>query len=58
MVADSEHVIVLRDQDTITDLKSRLTSARRVVLVGNGGIAMELVHALRGMDVRTTSDAI
>lgn len=52
MVADSEHVIVLRDQDSVTDFASRLQSARRVVLVGNGGIALELVHAMQGIEVR------
>ena len=51
MVADSEHVLVLRDQDTLADLRARLPDARRVVLVGNGGIALELVHALRGIEV-------
>lgn len=44
-------MIVLRDQDTIADLQARLTSARRVMIFGNGGIAMELVHALRGVEV-------
>lgn len=52
MVADSEHVLVLRDQDTVADLAVRLPLARRVVLIGNGGIALELAHALRGMEVR------
>ena len=48
---DNEHVIVLRDQDTIDHLQAQLPSARRVVLIGNGGIALELVQALQGKEV-------
>ncbi|KAK9800326.1 hypothetical protein WJX73_002466 [Symbiochloris irregularis] len=51
VVADSKHVLVLRDRDTVSDLQARLPSARRTVLIGNGGIALELAHAMRGMEV-------
>ena len=30
-------------------LRARLSTARRVVVLGNGGIALELVHALRAL---------
>lgn len=36
-------VIGLRDTDSIDALRRRLASARRIVIVGNGGIALELV---------------
>jgi hypothetical protein len=52
MLADSQHVLTLRDRDSVAELARRLPAARRVVLVGNGGIALELAHALRGVEVR------
>jgi hypothetical protein len=48
----SQHEMTLRDQDTVDVLSRRLRSARRIVIVGNGGIALELVHALKGIQVR------
>ena len=50
-VLDHHLVMVLRDQDTIEELKVRLKHARRVILVGNGGIAMELAYSLQGIEV-------
>ena len=44
-------MLLLRDRDTVTGLAARLRHARRVAIVGNGGIALELVHALRGVEV-------
>ncbi len=48
VVLESLHVLTLRDVDSVDALAARLVGARRVVLVGNGGIALELacVHAL------------
>jgi NAD(P)H-nitrite reductase large subunit len=46
-IIQHDHVIALRDQDSIQDMHKRLQAARRVMVVGNGGIALELVHALR-----------
>lgn len=45
------HVVVLRDQNTIEALAKRLAGIRRVVLVGNGGIALEVAHSLTGVEV-------
>ncbi|CAL5219619.1 g1491 [Coccomyxa viridis] len=50
-IADSPHVLVLRDRDTVDSLAQSLQHARRVAVVGNGGIAMELVFNLRGTEV-------
>ena len=47
----SPHVLVLRDQHTIQTLAKRLPGMQRVVLVGNGGIALEVAHALTGVEV-------
>ena len=51
VLAGSAHVLTLRDRDSLADLAVRLPGARRVVLVGNGGIALELAHALQGVEV-------
>jgi hypothetical protein len=44
-------VLTLRDTDSVAQLSARLRGARRVMVVGNGGIALELVGALRGVQV-------
>lgn len=47
----ANHVLTLRDTDSIAVLKSKVSSARRVLVVGAGGIAMEVVHEISGCDV-------
>ena len=42
MAAAAQHVLTLRDTDILCELLARLRHARRVLLVGNGGIALEL----------------
>lgn len=44
--------MTVRDTDSVDALRRRLATARRVLLVGNGGIAMELVGALCGGGLR------
>ncbi|KAK9845833.1 hypothetical protein WJX81_003814 [Elliptochloris bilobata] len=50
-LAEGPNVLVLRDCDSVASLAARLNTARQVALVGNGGIALELAHALRGVEV-------
>lgn len=38
-----QSVLTIRDTDSVATLNSRLASARRVLVVGNGGIALEFV---------------
>jgi hypothetical protein len=38
-----ESVLTIRDTDSVATLNSRLSTARRVMVVGNGGIALEFV---------------
>uniref|UniRef100_A0AC35GH75 FAD/NAD(P)-binding domain-containing protein n=1 Tax=Panagrolaimus sp. PS1159 TaxID=55785 RepID=A0AC35GH75_9BILA len=47
----NEYVLTLRDVDTVENLKKRLQTSRRVVLVGNGGIANELAYELKGVEI-------
>ena len=43
IIAEHPCVIGIRDTESVQQLTSRLSKARRVVIVGNGGIALELV---------------
>lgn len=43
----SPYVIGIRDTETVVSFQARLANARRVVIVGNGGIATELVYEIR-----------
>lgn len=38
-----ERVLTIRDTDSVATLNARLSTARRVLVVGNGGIALEFV---------------
>lgn len=40
-------ILVVRDIDTVSTLSSAVSRARHVIIVGNGGIALELVHSIR-----------
>ncbi|CAG2107785.1 unnamed protein product [Medioppia subpectinata] len=42
----SDYILVIRDTQTVHELHNRLKSCQRVVIVGNGGIATELVHQI------------
>uniref|UniRef100_A0A1I8H3N9 Pyr_redox_2 domain-containing protein n=1 Tax=Macrostomum lignano TaxID=282301 RepID=A0A1I8H3N9_9PLAT len=44
-------VVGIRDTETVADLSKKLSTCRRVLVVGNGGIATELVYELRNVDV-------
>ena len=47
VIAPHPNIIGLRDLQSVTDMAVRLSSARKVIIVGNGGIALELVHSVR-----------
>ncbi|XP_031558778.1 pyridine nucleotide-disulfide oxidoreductase domain-containing protein 1-like, partial [Actinia tenebrosa] len=52
LIDDSNpHVIGIRDTHSVQYFKTRLADARRVAVIGNGGIAMELVFELTGHEV-------
>jgi pyruvate/2-oxoglutarate dehydrogenase complex dihydrolipoamide dehydrogenase (E3) component len=41
-----EIICGLRDMDSAVSLAEKLLASRRVVIVGNGGIALELIHVV------------
>ncbi|KAM4820401.1 pyridine nucleotide-disulfide oxidoreductase domain-containing protein 1 [Thomomys bottae] len=49
--AGSPYVLGIRDTDSAQEFQKRLTDARRIVVVGNGGIALELVYEVEGCQV-------
>lgn len=48
---DSPYVYVIRDTDSVERLAKRLSKAKSVIVVGNGGIALELAYKLRRLNV-------
>lgn len=42
-------ILGIRDTDSVNDFQEKLKDGRRMVIVGNGGIASEIVHATRGI---------
>ncbi|XP_046555711.1 pyridine nucleotide-disulfide oxidoreductase domain-containing protein 1-like [Haliotis rubra] len=47
----NKHVIGIRDTESVKVFQQRLTAARRIVVVGNGGIATELVYEIEGCEM-------
>ncbi|XP_055339364.1 pyridine nucleotide-disulfide oxidoreductase domain-containing protein 1-like [Paramacrobiotus metropolitanus] len=48
---NNPYVIGIRDTETVQEFQKRLQDATRVIIVGNGGIATEMVSELENVDV-------
>ncbi|XP_018905141.2 pyridine nucleotide-disulfide oxidoreductase domain-containing protein 1 isoform X1 [Bemisia tabaci] len=48
---ETENIIGIRDTDSVKDFQSRIKNARKIVLVGNGGIATEIVHKVENVEI-------
>lgn len=48
---DNPNVIGIRDTESVTHFQKKLCGARRVIIVGNGGIATELVYEIEDCEV-------
>ena len=44
-------VLGIRDTESVVEFQKRMVGAQRVVIVGNGGIATELVYEIEGCEV-------
>ncbi|XP_014293784.1 pyridine nucleotide-disulfide oxidoreductase domain-containing protein 1 [Halyomorpha halys] len=44
-------VIGIRDTDSVQEFQKRLVSSKKMLVIGNGGIATELVHEVEGMEI-------
>ncbi|KAM3926685.1 pyridine nucleotide-disulfide oxidoreductase domain-containing protein 1 isoform 2-T2 [Leptodactylus fuscus] len=51
IVEGNPYVLGIRDTDSAWTFQQHLTRARRVLVVGNGGIALELVYEMEGCEV-------
>lgn len=51
LVSAHPNVVGIRDMESVEELARRLASARRVLVVGNGGIALEVVHEVVGCEL-------
>ncbi|XP_064617758.1 pyridine nucleotide-disulfide oxidoreductase domain-containing protein 1-like [Liolophura sinensis] len=48
---DNPYVIGIRDTESVQAFQKKLSGSRRIVVVGNGGIATELVYEVQGCEV-------
>lgn len=48
---DYPNVLGIRDTDSAQEFQKRLSKAKRMLVVGNGGIALELVYEVEGCEV-------
>ena len=46
MIAVNDSIIGIRDLQSVEDMTHRLSSARKIIVVGNGGIALELINSV------------
>ncbi|XP_078098619.1 pyridine nucleotide-disulfide oxidoreductase domain-containing protein 1 isoform X1 [Sander vitreus] len=51
LTQDNPYVLGIRDTDSAQEFQKRLSKAKRIVVVGNGGIALELVNEVEGCEV-------
>ncbi|XP_020373590.1 pyridine nucleotide-disulfide oxidoreductase domain-containing protein 1 [Rhincodon typus] len=51
IVQHNPFVLGIRDTDSAKEFQSRLAKAKRITVIGNGGIALELVYEVEGCEV-------
>lgn len=51
LIQDNLYVLGIRDTDSAQEFQKRLSKAKRIVVVGNGGIALELVFEVERCEV-------
>ena len=49
--ADEKYVLGIRDTESVEKFQTYLKEARKIVIIGNGGIATELVHELQNVEI-------
>lgn len=48
---ESKNIIGIRDTESVKDFQARVANSSRIVVVGNGGIATEIVYELSGVEL-------
>eukprot|EP00092_Neocalanus_flemingeri_P008377 GFUD01009033.1.p1 GENE.GFUD01009033.1~~GFUD01009033.1.p1 ORF type:complete len:491 (+),score=165.10 GFUD01009033.1:159-1475(+) len=51
LISDSPYVLGIRDTESVVKFQEKLREASRVVVVGNGGIATEMVYELDNVEI-------
>ncbi|KAF6213834.1 hypothetical protein GE061_011556 [Apolygus lucorum] len=51
LIGNNPHIVGIRDTDSVQEFQKRLSKSKKVVIVGNGGIATELVHETSGVEI-------
>lgn len=52
LIAENNNLIVgIRDTESVLQFSSKLKNAKKVIIVGNGGIATEIVHEIKGVEM-------
>lgn len=48
---NNDFVIGIRDTESVLQFSHKVKNARRIIIVGNGGIATEIVHEVKGVEM-------
>lgn len=51
LAQDNPYVLGIRDTDSAQEFQKHISKAKRIVVIGNGGIALELVYEVEGCEV-------
>ncbi|XP_068247237.1 pyridine nucleotide-disulfide oxidoreductase domain-containing protein 1 [Palaemon carinicauda] len=51
VAGSSPYVLWIRDTESVGQFQARMADAKRIVIVGNGGIATEMVYEVTGIEV-------
>lgn len=52
LIAENNDFIVgIRDTESVLQFSQKLKNAKRIIIVGNGGIATEIVHEIKGVEI-------
>ncbi|XP_011506245.1 PREDICTED: pyridine nucleotide-disulfide oxidoreductase domain-containing protein 1 [Ceratosolen solmsi marchali] len=51
LIFDNSKIIGIRDTESLENFLEKLRSAKKIIVIGNGGIAIELVHEINGVDI-------
>ncbi|XP_078039837.1 pyridine nucleotide-disulfide oxidoreductase domain 1 [Augochlora pura] len=48
---DNNFILGIRDTESVVQFSQRIKNSRKIVIVGNGGIATEIVHEIDGIEI-------
>lgn len=51
LLSNDKYILGIRDTESVQKFQDNLSGAKRIMIVGNGGIATEMVHELSSIDI-------